>query len=687
MPKSVQPSPPKKGKQPHKTETKDLTGEMVHQSGESFRLLVNSVKDYAIFMLDREGYIATWNLGAELIKGYKPKEIIGKHFSIFYPEEDIQRNKPGYELEVATEVGRFEDEGWRLRKDGSRFWANVVITALRDETGILRGFGKVTRDLTDRKEAEEVLRRSEERFRLIVEVVEDYAIFMIDPKGYIESWNAGAEHIKGYRANEIIGKHFSIFYPEEDIQRDKPGYELKVAAEVGRFEDEGWRIRKDGSRFWANVVITAVRDKDGVLRGFGKVTRDLTDRKLAEEQRLRLAREQVARTEAEAANRAKDEFLATISHELRTPLNAILGWGRLLRNAQLDENGIARGLNTIERNAKLQVQLIDDLLDVSRITSGKLRLTVIPLQLPPIIEAAVDAIRPAAEAKNIRLEMMLDSNSGLVSGDPDRLQQVVWNLLSNAVKFTDKGGRVQVRLEHLNSHVEVTVSDTGKGIAPEFLPHVFDRFRQADSSITRLHGGLGLGLAIVRQLVDIHGGSVSAESPGEGQGATFSFQLPVIIAHNTGRFAFNTQDADTSNDQLTVGSDSSPSLEGLSVLAVEDEADARELLRAILEERKAKVTTAASAAEAYETLEWLKPDIIISDIGMPGEDGYSLIRNVRLKEAKERRGWRPAIALTAHARVEDRMKALSAGYQAHVPKPVEPAELIAVIASLVRPLN
>jgi len=266
MPKSVQPSPPKKGKQPHKTETKDLTGELVHQSGEPFRLLVNSVKDYAIFMLDREGYIATWNLGAELIKGYKPKEIIGKHFSIFYPEEDIQRNKPGYELEEATEVGRFEDEGWRLRKDGSRFWANVVITALRDETGILRGFGKVTRDLTDRKEAEEVLRRSEERFRLIVEVVEDYAIFMIDPKGYIESWNAGAEHIKGYRANEIIGKHFSIFYPEEDLQRDKPGYELKVAAEVGRFEDEGWRIRKDGSRFWANVVITAVLPV--ILSGF-----------------------------------------------------------------------------------------------------------------------------------------------------------------------------------------------------------------------------------------------------------------------------------------------------------------------------------------------------------------------------------------------------------------------------------
>ncbi|HTF38751.1 MAG TPA: ATP-binding protein [Blastocatellia bacterium] len=526
-----------------------------------------------------------------------------------------------------------------------------------------------------------------EPFRLLVEGVKDYAIFMIDPRGYIQSWNMGAEKIKGYKADEIIGKHFSIFYPEEDIQRDKPGYELEVAAEVGRFEDEGWRIRKDGSRFWANVVITALRDKEGTLRGFGKVTRDLTDRKQAEEERLKLAREQVARAEAEAANRAKDEFLATVSHELRTPLNAIVGWGRMIRNTKMDEKGLAHALDIIERNAKLQAQLIDDLLDVSRIISGKLRLTVMPVELPPVIEAALDVIRPAAEAKNIRLQVMLDSNAGLVSGDPDRLQQVIWNLLSNAVKFTQKGGRVQVTLEQLDSHVLITVSDTGKGIAAEFLPYVFDRFRQADSSITRLHGGLGLGLAIVRQLVDLHGGSVQAQSPGEGQGATFSLQLPVIIAHGSGRFALNAEEANASSAALQGGFGSSPSLEGLSILVVDDEPDARDLLTAILEERKAQVTTVASAAEAYETIEWLRPDVIISDIGMPGEDGYSLIRNVRLKEARDRQGWKPAIALTAHARVEDRLRALSAGYQAHVAKPVEPAELLAVIASLVRPLT
>ena len=656
---------------------------MVQQGGDLFRLLVEGLKDYAIFILDTNGYVATWNIGAEAIKGYRRDEIIGKHFSIFYPEEDIQRDKPGYELKVAAEVGRFEDEGWRTRKDGSRFWASVVITALRDENKVLLGFGTVICDLTDRKEVEEEFRRSEERFRLMVESVKDYAIFRIDPRGYIESWNAGAASIKGYKAVEIVGKHFSIFYPQEDIDRDKPGFELTVAEEVGRFEDEGWRLRKDGSRFWANVIITALKDEEGILRGFVKVTRDLTDRKYAEEQRLKLAREQVARAEAEAANRAKDEFVATVSHELRTPLNAILGWARIIRNSKLDEQGFSRALDTIERNAKLQVQLIDDLLDVSRIISGKLRLTVIPLELAPVIEAAIDAIRPAAEAKNIRLQAMLDSNTGLVSGDPDRLQQVVWNLLSNAVKFTDKGGRIQIRLEHFNSHVVTTVSDTGKGIPAEFLPYVFDRFRQADSSITRLHGGLGLGLAIVRQLVDLHGGSVRAESPGEGQGATFSFELPLIIAHGSGRLE---AEEESSKSALQVGFDASPVLEGLSVLVVDDDADARELLRAILEQRSAQVTTAASAAQAYETLEWLSPDVIISDIGMPGEDGYSLIRNVRLKEARERHGWKPAIALTAHARVEDRLRALSAGYQAHVAKPVEPAELVAVIASLVRPL-
>ena len=646
--------------------------------------MVESVRDYGIFMLDTGGHILTWNLGAENIKGYKADEIIGKHFSIFYPDEDIKWDKPGYELKEAAKVGRFEDEGWRIRKDGSRFWANVIITALRDKDGTLRGFGKVTRDLTERKMAEEMIRQSEERFRLMVESVKDYAIFMLDTQGHIVSWNAGAQRIKGYEADEIIGKHFSIFYPEEDLKWDKPGYELKEATQVGRFEDEDWRIRKDGTKFWANVIITALRDKDGTLRGFGKVTRDLTERKMAEEQRLQLAREQVARTEAEAANRAKDEFLATVSHELRTPLNAILGWGRMLRSGKMDEEGFARGLETIERNAKLQTQLIDDLLDMSRIISGKLRLTVGPVDLQPVIEAAVESMRPAADAKSIRLQVVLDSNVGLISGDPDRLQQVIWNLISNAVKFTPKGGRVQVRLQRINSHVELSVSDTGQGISADFLPYVFDRFRQADSAITRMHGGLGLGLAIVRHLIELHGGTVEARSPGEGQGATFSVNLPIMVTHHSGRFTLNGE-AVATRDWQQAGFECPPSIKGLRVLVLDDEADARGLLKVILEECKAEVTTVASAAEAYETLERLNPDVIVSDIGMPVEDGYSFMRNVRAREVGAQRRI-PAVALTAHARVEDRLRALSAGYQVHVAKPIEPAELVAVIASLVHPL-
>jgi len=658
---------------------------MLQRDDEPFRLLVESIGDYAIFVLDPQGFIATWNPGAEKIKGYRADEIIGKHFSILYPEEDLEWDKPGNELKIACESGRFEDQGWRVRKDGTRFWADVVITALRDKDGTLCGFGKVTRDLTERRHAEEVLRQSEERFRLMVECVSDYAIFMLDPKGYIASWNAGAEAIKGYKAEEIIGKHFSVFYPSEDIDRDKPGFELKVAAKVGRFEDEGWRIRKDGTRFWANVVITALRDKEGVLRGFGKVTRDLTERKKAEEQRILLAQEQVARSEAEAASRAKDEFLATVSHELRTPLNAILGWGLMLRKTKFNEGNFIRGIDIIERNAKLQAQLIEDLLDVSRIISGKLRLTVLAIELAPIIEAAVDSVRPAADAKDIRILVLLDSNAGLISGDPDRLQQVIWNLLSNAVKFTNKGGRIQVRLQRINSHVEVTVSDTGRGIAPKFLPYVFDRFRQADSSISRMHGGLGLGLAIVRHLVELHGGTVQAASPGEGQGSTFTVELPLMVAHGSGRLELENGHLPT--DETDTEPDSTPSLAGLHILVLDDEADSRDLLKLILEERNAQVTSAASPGEAYEVLEELKPDMIISDIGMPGEDGYTFIRNIRAREAQERQEWKPAIALTAHARIEDRLKALSAGYQAHVPKPVEPAELVAVIASLVRPIN
>ncbi len=392
-----------------------------------------------------------------------------------------------------------------------------------------------------------------------------------------------------------------------------------------------------------------------------------------------------AREAAEAANRSKDEFLATVSHELRTPLNAILGWAQILLDGGtgVDLDRRRRGLETIIRNSKLQAQLIDDLLDVSRIISGQMRLDVRAVELVPVIDAAVEAIRPAAEAKQIQVHRVLDPLSGPVAGDPARLQQVVWNLLSNAVKFTPKGGKVELRLERVSSHAEIVVADTGMGIPPDLLPHVFERFRQSDASTTRRHGGLGLGLAIVRHLVELHGGTVRVASPGDGQGSTFFVLLPLSVAHlpPAGERARVHPTAEPQGSSCQ--DDPTLNLKGIRVLVVDDEPDARETLQQILEHCDAEVLTVGSAAEALEAAETWKPHVLLSDIGMPGEDGYSLIRRLR-KLPPERGGQTPAAALTAFARSEDRRRALLAGFQMHVSKPVELQELAAVVASLAR---
>ena len=386
-----------------------------------------------------------------------------------------------------------------------------------------------------------------------------------------------------------------------------------------------------------------------------------------------------ARQTAENANRLKDEFLATLSHELRTPLNAILGWSQIMKTRQLSEKELARAVTIIDRSARAQKQLIEDILDVSRIITGKLRLDVRPVDLPKVISAAVDSIRPAAEAKNIRLQTLLDPKATNISGDPDRLQQVVWNLLSNAVKFTPKNGRVQVRLERINSHLEITVSDTGIGIEPEFMPHVFERFRQSDGSMTRRQGGLGLGLAIVRQIVELHGGTVSVESAGVDSGASFAVHLPLLPVHlEAGNESFNFHtETQSGEDNIEIKAD----LRDLKILIVDDEADSRDLLKFVLSSKGAGVTTANSAAEALEIVSREKFDVIISDVGMPEEDGFSLIRKIRNLPAAQN-GRTPAIALTAYARAEDRIQAIQSGFQIHITKPVNHAELIAVTANL-----
>lgn len=382
---------------------------------------------------------------------------------------------------------------------------------------------------------------------------------------------------------------------------------------------------------------------------------------------------------AETASRARDEFLATVSHELRTPLTSIIGWIQLLRLEQ-DPASLAEGLDTIDRNARAQSRLIEDILDFSRINAGKLRLNVQAVDLANVVDAAIDVVRPAADAKEIRIERMLDSEAGHVSGDPDRLQQVVWNLLSNAVKFTPRGGKVQVRLERVNSHCEVAVSDTGEGIAPDFLPFVFDRFSQADSSSTRAHAGLGLGLGIVRHLVELHGGSVQAFSPGLGAGATFVVRVPLLVAHDKSSHQLTHRiELPAARETIQQFAD----LSGILVLVVEDNDDSRKLLKTILSRAGARVHAAEDVAMALRIVADSWPDVIVSDIEMPGEDGYSFIRKVRLLEPPDTHV--PAIALTAYTRSVDRIRALAAGFQTHMSKPVDPAELVAAVRSLVRP--
>ena len=499
------------------------SGGDVHETVDVHRLLISSVQDYAIFVLDPGGHIMTWNPGAERLKGYTPEEAIGQHFSIFYGEEDLEREHPQNELEIATREGRYAEEGWRYRKGGEPFWASVTITALRDDTGTLIGFAKVTRDLTERKKAEEELRQSEERFRLIVQSVRDYGIFMLDPGGHIASWNDGARQIKGYTEEEILGRHFSIFYPEEDLAWDKPGMELRVASAEGRFEDEGWRIKKDGSRFWANVIITALRNPTGELVGFAKVTRDLTERRAAEQQALEDAR-RVA--EAEASNRTKSEFLAAMSHELRTPLNAIGGYVDLLTygvHGELNEEQI-EALERVRTSQGHLLNLINDLLNFSRIEAGRLTYDIRPVSLVEVVRNVVSMVEPQAQARDIALTWH-DDVDGLALADRARLEQVLLNLVTNAVKYTAPGGRMEVRQSAEGDHVAFEVSDTGVGIPAEHLESIFEPFTQVGRTLASEHEGTGLGLAISRDLARAMDGDLTVVST-VGEGSTFTLTLP-----------------------------------------------------------------------------------------------------------------------------------------------------------------
>ncbi len=623
-----------------------------------FRLLVASVVDYAIFLLDPRGCVATWNAGAQRLKGYAANEIIGKHFSTFYPETDVRAGKCEHELEVALAEGRFEDEGWRIRKDGTQFWANVVITAVRDHAGKLVGFAKVTRDLTDRKQAEDQRLAAEERFRLLVESVQDYALFILDPSGLISTWNVGAERIKGYTASEIIGRHFSCFYPEEDVRAGKCERELEIAAREGRFEDEDWRIRKDGSRFWANVVISAVRDRTGKLVGFSKVTRDLTERKRGEEERT-------ARLAAEQANKTKDEFLAMLGHELRNPLAPIVTALQLIKL-----RGDTRSSNehqVIERQVKHMMYLVDDLLDVSRITQGKIELKKHPIDVRDAIARAIEIASPLLEQRRHHFDVEVPQVPIVVDGDDARLSQVFANLLTNAAKYTPPDGRISLAIRQAGDHVTIEVRDDGCGIDEALLPKVFELFVQGTQGPDRAGGGLGLGLALVRSLVTLHGGTVAVRSDGPGLGSSFTVRLPLVHQPVAMRAA----------EPLASALPAAGPKQ--RILIVDDNEDARLLLADILGAIGHEVRTAGDGLGALAVVKTFTPDVAILDIGLPVMDGYELATRLReaLMESTPR-----LISLTGYGRQADRDRSLVAGFDRHLVKPVDMRRLLATIREL-----
>lgn len=501
----------------------------LRQTEERYRTMVEGIRDYAIFMLDTKGNIVSWNEGAKRIKGWSANEIIGKHFSSFYTSEDLESKKPERELKIAVATGKYEEEGWRVRKNGSVFWANVVITALFNEQNKHIGFSKVTRDLTERKEHEEDLRQSEERYRSLVEQVTDYGIFMLDEKGRIISWNEGAKKIEGYEESEIIGKYFSIFYPEEDILNGKPAYELKVAIAEGKYEEEGWRIRKDGSLFWASVVITAVYNNDGIHIGFSKVTRDLTERKESERalrdsyERYRLLTDELRATNRELsyANGELEQFTSIVSHDLQEPIRTIKSFLQLIHiklNDQENEdlkNYIGKAINAADR----MKELIQNLLNYSQLSKNEMVQQKIATE--DLINEAIQNLKTSIE--NAHAEITVENKVDAIEGDPVQLVQLIQNLLSNALKFTNsEKPRITISSFKENGHVKFAVSDNGIGIAKTDINKVFEIFRRLHTK--KEYPGTGIGLAICKKIVDRHGGRIWPESE-PGKGTTFYFTL------------------------------------------------------------------------------------------------------------------------------------------------------------------
>jgi hypothetical protein len=737
---------------------------------------VESVRDYAMLILDTDGRVATWNQGAEAIKGWKADEIIGQHFSRFYPSESIKAALPERELTGAAKDGRFENEGWRIRKDGSRFWANVIITALRDTDRRLIGYAKVTRDLTDRRRHEESLRHNEARFRSLVEGVRDYAIFMLDTDGRVTTWNAGAQHIMGYDAIEAIGEHLATFYPKDGRERELADHELQTAMTDGRFEDEDWRMRKDGSRFWASVILTAVRDPSGTLIGFSKITRDLTERRKHEstlrqsEERVRLLVESVvdysiitvdeqgfvngwnmgaeritqfsgpeilgrhfshlyppediasnkpwqqliranagSRVNEEGWRVRKDgsqfwansvigklpsgeiagatfyivtqdltqrrhaesladtaqkmhEFIAMLAHELRNPLAPIRNAVALMQRRNIQDPIVETMRKTIERQSGQLARIIDELLDVNRVARGQFTIEKETVDLRDILHRAIETSRPLIDSRQHTLNLDIGPNPIPVHADPMRLQQVVVNLLNNAAKYTPSQGTISLIAREEDGNAEIRVRDTGKGIPRDSLDRVFDLFIQLEPNSGSALGGLGVGLALVRRIVELHGGRVQARSEGLGRGAEFSVRLPIS---QSPLHALSEEFADEKYENA------------VRVLICDDNVDAADSLALMLQAVGQEARAVYDGATALRLCGTYRPHLILLDIGMPHMSGYDVVRALRAAPGGEE----PVIAaVTGWGQDADKVRAREAGFDRHFTKPISEGALRGVIA-------
>ncbi len=625
--------------------------------------------DDAIVSKTLDGIITSWNRAAERIFGWTAAEAVGRHITLIFPEDrHPEEDDLLARLRRGERIEHFETV--RITKDRRLIDVSITVSPIRDATGRIIGASKIARDITDRRQSE--VARS--RLAAIIDSSDD-AIVSKTLDGVITSWNRAAEGMFGWTADEAVGRHIRLIIPpERHAEEDDVLARIRRGLRVDHFDTV--RVTKDGRLVDVSVTVSPVKDATGRIVGASKIARDIGERRRMEAERARmLEREQEARQRAETLNRSKDELLATVSHELRTPLNAIFGWARMLQSAEMDDALRTRALNAIVRSASAQARLVEDLLDLSRIVTGRMRLDVETVDLNAVVEAALEAVRPAAEAKDIALVTSVDQSLDSVVGAPDRLQQVVWNLAMNAVKFTPQSGRVSVTVRRTTGSAEIVVEDTGEGMAPELLPHVFEAFRQGDSSSTRAHGGLGLGLALVRQIVELHGGQVSAESAGKGHGSRFTVTLPLAVTR-TAHGRRHAPGTDRRLDHVV------ETLRDLRVLIVDDDIDSLDMSAMMLRRAGADVRTASSALRAYDMTTSWKPNVVVTDLAMPGEDGFAVLR--ALRAAFDRHTVKvPIIAVTAYGTPETRARVARAGFDLYLTKPIDPVELTAAIADIV----